>query len=146
MICRTPLTSCLILFCWFGTFCPNSLHMSLTWSWVQEGTSHEQKTSKETKSGSPAPFATCLLQDGAFRCGADASGEPLKFIGREDFPRPARWDRSCFQEPLFVLETVPSPVEKPTSIFFDPLPQQRGLFSFSFLQFFSFFPFFASIY
>ena len=30
------------------------------------------------------------FQDGAFRCGADANGEPLKFIGREDFPRPPR--------------------------------------------------------
>ncbi|CAK9046721.1 Serine/threonine-protein kinase PRP4 homolog (PRP4 pre-mRNA-processing factor 4 homolog), partial [Durusdinium trenchii] len=39
-------------------------------------------------------------EDGAFRCGADASGEPLKFIGREDFPRPARPIYEELQEPL----------------------------------------------
>eukprot|EP00913_Durusdinium_trenchii_P009986 g9372.t1 len=41
-----------------------------------------------------------LARDGAFRCGADASGEPLKFIGREDFPRPARPIYEELQEPL----------------------------------------------
>ena len=29
-------------------------------------------------------------EDGAFRYGLDANGEPLKFVGREEFPRPPR--------------------------------------------------------
>ncbi|CAJ1392921.1 unnamed protein product [Effrenium voratum] len=29
-------------------------------------------------------------EDGAFRCGADAHGAPLRFMGREEFPRPSR--------------------------------------------------------
>lgn len=39
-------------------------------------------------------------EDGAFRCGADANGEPLKFIGREDFPRPPRPIMEELKEPL----------------------------------------------
>lgn len=43
-------------------------------------------------------------EDGAFRVGADANGEPLRFIGREDFPRPPRPILEELQEPLKVGE------------------------------------------